>query len=112
MKYKSLTNEDVASFHLDGYVIVRNFSSQEEVQKMYSTALQDNAMKSNALDLNDQSGKKTKLSLWFTPGNDVFGYLTRSRRMLESISKLLDSQAPVCHYHSKLMQKEPRVGGA
>jgi len=28
------------------------------------------------------------------------------------VAALLDSDAPVCHFHSKLMQKEPRVGGA
>ena len=69
-------------------------------------------MRNNALDLNDQSGKKTRLSLWFTPGNDVFGYLTRSEKVVNSVAQLLDSDAPVCHFHSKLMQKEPRVGGA
>ena len=69
-------------------------------------------MLKNALDLNDQTGKKTKLSLWFTPGNDVFGYMTRSKRVIQSIAPLLDNEAPVCHFHSKLMQKEPRVGGA
>jgi ectoine hydroxylase-related dioxygenase (phytanoyl-CoA dioxygenase family) len=50
--------------------------------------------------------------LWFTPGNDVFGYMSRSKRVIEAIKPLLDSDAPVCHFHSKLMQKEPRVGGA
>jgi ectoine hydroxylase-related dioxygenase (phytanoyl-CoA dioxygenase family) len=69
-------------------------------------------MQKNALDLNDQSGKKTKLSLWFTPGNDVFGYLTRSEKMVHSVQQLLGGRAAVCHFHSKLMQKEPRVGGA
>ena len=69
-------------------------------------------MAKNALDLNDQTGKKTKLSLWFTPGNDIFGYLTRSERMVNRVAQLLDSDAPVCHFHSKLMQKEPKVGGA
>ena len=69
-------------------------------------------MRNNALDLNDQSGKKTKLSLWFTPGNDVFGYLTRSEKIIKRVAQLLDSDAPVCHFHSKLMQKEPKVGGA
>jgi ectoine hydroxylase-related dioxygenase (phytanoyl-CoA dioxygenase family) len=69
-------------------------------------------MRKNALDLNDQTGKKTKLSLWFTPGNDVFGYLTRSQRMISAVQQLLGDRAPVCHFHSKLMQKEPRVGGA
>ncbi|HMJ71256.1 MAG TPA: phytanoyl-CoA dioxygenase family protein [Cyclobacteriaceae bacterium] len=102
-------NED---FNRDGYVVLKGFFSKEEVNKLYATALADDVMRKNAVDLNDQSGKKTRLSLWFTPGNDVFGYMTRSRRMIEAIEPLLDSDSPVCHFHSKLMQKEPRVGGA
>jgi len=77
-----LSKEQIEAYHRDGYVIVKNFCSQMEVDKLYTTALADNAMEKNALDLNDQSGKKTRLSLWFTPGNDVFGYLTRSERMV------------------------------
>ena len=107
-----LTPEQVAAYHKDGYVIVKNFCSKPEVDKLYATALQDNAMAKNALDLNDQTGKKTKLSLWFTPGNDIFGYLTRSEKLVNGVAQLLDSEAPVCHFHSKLMQKEPKVGGA
>src|SRR5208283_1749178 len=53
-----------------------------------------------------------KLTLWFTPGDDVYSLLIRSNRMVNSVAKLLDSDSPVCHFHSKLMQKEPRVGGA
>jgi ectoine hydroxylase-related dioxygenase (phytanoyl-CoA dioxygenase family) len=112
MPDRRLTPEQVAAYHTDGYVLVKNFCSKAEVDKLYGTALQDDAMRKNALDLNDQSGKKTRLSLWFTPGNDVFGYLTRSERMVQAVAQLLDSPAPVCHFHSKLMQKEPRVGGA
>ena len=94
-----LSLEQIEAYHRDGYVIVRNFCSQQEVDKLYSTALQDNAMANNALDLNDQTGKKTKLSLWFTPGNDVFGYLTRSERMVNSVGQLLEHKSPVCHFH-------------
>lgn len=107
-----LTPEQVAAYHEDGYVVVKGFCSAEEINKLYATALADSAMKEHALDLNDQTGKKTRLSLWFTPGNDVFGYLTRSEKMVNAVAALLDSKAPVCHFHSKLMQKEPRVGGA
>lgn len=112
MPFENLNREQVQSFHKDGYVIVKNFCSKAEVDRMYSTAIEDDAMSKNALLLNDQTGKKTKLSLWFTPGNDVFGYLTRSEKMIHSVAQLLDSKAPVCHFHSKLMQKEPKVGGA
>ncbi|HVS90928.1 MAG TPA: phytanoyl-CoA dioxygenase family protein [Mucilaginibacter sp.] len=112
MSSKQLTAEQVAAYHRDGYVLIRNFCSEAEINKLYKTALEDDAMRKNALDLNDLTGKKTRLSLWFTPGNDVFGYLTRSERMVNSVAQLLDSDAPVCHFHSKLMQKEPKVGGA
>lgn len=107
-----LSSQQVAQYRTDGYLMLKNFFSQAEIEKLYSTALEDDAMRKNALDLNDQTGKKTRLSLWFTPGNDVFGYMTRSQRMIDAITPLLDSDSPVCHFHSKLMQKEPRVGGA
>jgi ectoine hydroxylase-related dioxygenase (phytanoyl-CoA dioxygenase family) len=107
-----LSPEEIKAYHKDGYVIKRNFFSGDEISKLYTIAIQDDSISKNSLDLNDQSGKKTKLALWFTPGNDTFGYLTRSARIINGAAQLLDSDAPVCHFHSKLMQKEPRVGGA
>ena len=112
MSTTTLTPQQIASFHKDGYVIVKNFLAPKAVEKLYSTAIGDNAMENNAINVTDQNGKNSKLSFWFTPGNDVFGYLTRSERIVNSIAALLDSDAPVCHFHSKLMQKEPKVGGA
>lgn len=107
-----LTPEQVAAYQRDGYLIVRNFLSAEEADKLYKIATGDDTMKKHAFDLNDQTGKKTRLSLWYTPGNDTYGLLTKSKRMVDSVNQLLDGDAPVCHFHSKLMQKEPKVGGA
>ncbi|MCO5935099.1 phytanoyl-CoA dioxygenase family protein [Mucilaginibacter sp. RB4R14] len=107
-----LSAQQLSDYHRDGYIVVKNFCSAQEIERLYSTALNDHAMRKNALDLNDQNGKKTRLSLWFTPGNDVFGYLTRCEKMINPVGQLLDGDAPVCHFHSKLMQKEPKVGGA
>ena len=112
MQSKKLTESQVKDFHRDGYIVIKEFCTKQETDKLYTTAVEDSILTKNALDLSDLSGKKTKLSLWFTPGNDVFGYLTRSERMVRAVSQLLDSDSPVCHFHSKLMQKEPRVGGA
>jgi ectoine hydroxylase-related dioxygenase (phytanoyl-CoA dioxygenase family) len=112
MAHSKLTDAQVALYQEQGYLIIKSFCTRPETEKLYQTALEDNAMKNNAMDLNDQSGKKTKLSLWFTPGNDVFGYLTRSEKMIHTVQQLLGSHAKICHFHSKLMQKEPRVGGA
>lgn len=102
----------VEQYHRDGYIVVKNFCSAAEIEHLMAVATSDSSIKKNALDLDDSTGKKTKLSLWYTPGKNPFGYLTRSEKMLGRIKQLLDGNGVICHYHSKLMQKEPRVGGA
>jgi len=107
-----LTAENIADYHRDGYVIIRNFLKDGEIKKLYDIATGDDTLQKHAFDLNDQTGKKTKLTLWYTPGNDAYGLLTKSNRMVVSADKLMDGESEVCHFHSKLMQKEPKVGGA
>lgn len=112
MSYFKLNEQQINAFNKDGYLIVRGGLTNEETIKLSGIALNDAIIKKNALDLNDSSGRKTRLTSWYTPGNDAYGLLTKSRRIIESVDKLLDGEAPVCHFHSKLMQKEPKVGGA
>ncbi len=107
-----LISTQKASYEKDGFVIIENFLTPEKVNKLYSIAIADNTLQKHAFDLNDQSGKKTKLTLWYTPGNDAYGLLTKSECMVDSVDKLMEGDSHVCHFHSKLMQKEPRVGGA
>lgn len=112
MAVYQLSGEQIAQYHRDGYLIVSNLFSSAEIDRLYQVAIEDAAISRHSYDLNDQSGKKTKLALWFTPGNDMYGLLTRSERMVHSVDELLEGSSSVCHFHSKLMQKEPRVGGA
>ena len=107
-----LTQQQLADYEKDGYLIVRNFLAPGEIDKLYAIATGDDTLRKHAFDLNDQTGKKTKLTLWYNPGDDAYGLLTRSKRMIEAADRLLDGDSPICHFHSKLMQKEPRVGGA
>jgi ectoine hydroxylase-related dioxygenase (phytanoyl-CoA dioxygenase family) len=107
-----LTSQQIADYRRDGYIIVKNFLSSTEIDKLYGIATGDDLLRKHAFDLNDQTGKKTKLTLWYNPGDDAYGLLTRSHRMVDSADKLLEGDSAVCHFHSKLMQKEPKVGGA
>lgn len=111
MSNLSLTAAQKAQYDRDGYLIVPGFVNKSEIELLYNLATADDAINSNAFDLNDQSGKRTRLTLWFTPGDDTFSLLTRSQRMI-SATQLLLGEGEVCHFHSKLMQKEPKVGGA
>ncbi|MEO9004072.1 MAG: phytanoyl-CoA dioxygenase family protein [Ginsengibacter sp.] len=112
MPHFKLSPQQIESYNNDGFIIVKDFLKDAEINKLYAIATGDGAMSKHAFDLNDQAGKKTKLTLWYTPGNDAYGLLTKSERMVHSVDKLMEGDSAVCHFHSKLMQKEPRVGGA
>lgn len=105
-----LTNKQIIDYHRDGFLVVKDFFSSAEIDLLYQTAT-DESVVDHAFDLNDQEGKKTKLTLWFTAGDDPFGLMSRCKRMIDSVQSLL-GEGEVCHFHSKVMQKEPRVGGA
>ena len=55
-----LTPQQIASYHRDGYIIVKNFCSKQEVDKMYSTALKDKAMERKGKERNKGKGRKGK----------------------------------------------------
>ena len=112
MAKQALTAEQVKQYHEDGYLILKSFFNPEEAAKLYDTAIADAAVSKNAINVNDSSGKRSKLSLWYKPGNDIYGLLTRSESLVTAVDKILAGDAAVCHFHSKLMQKEPKVGGA
>ena len=107
---KTLTPEAIKAYHRDGYVIAKGFFSPEEAHRIYETAVADETLRKSSYELDDKSGKKTKLALWYTPGDDIYGLAMRSKRIVGSVAKLLDGEP--AHYHTKVMQKEPKVGGA
>jgi ectoine hydroxylase-related dioxygenase (phytanoyl-CoA dioxygenase family) len=111
MAYSTLTPAQKAQYDQEGYLIAEHFFSPEEISLLYGLATGDSILRNHAFDLNDQTGKRTKLTLWFTPGDDTYGLLTRTQRMVGAVQRLL-GEGEVCHFHSKLMQKEPKVGGA
>ncbi len=111
MSYR-LTEDQIASFDRDGFLIFPKFFSSEENSMLFRVATEDATLRNHAYDVKDESGKNSKLTLWFNPGNDIYGLISRSERMVKAAEALLEGDSPVCHYHSKLMQKEPRVGGA
>jgi len=110
MSFPFFTPQHKSQFDEDGYVVIKTFFSPEEVQLLHGTAVEDDVISRQSFDFNDAKGMRTKLALWYTPGDDVYGLYSRAKRMVDAVELILGG--PAAHYHSKLMQKEPRVGGA
>jgi ectoine hydroxylase-related dioxygenase (phytanoyl-CoA dioxygenase family) len=107
---RRLNEKQVKQFHRDGFLIVDNLLDSEETSLLAKAARADAAMQGAAMDVRDTEGRKTNLSLWNHPGEDIYGMIARSERVVNAVEQLLGGE--VYHYHSKLSAKQPKVGGA
>lgn len=110
MNHQSLTDTQVEQFHRDGFIFVDNLISPQENDLLRTAARADQRMQSQAMLVADTQGRSTNLSLWNHPGDDIYGMIARSHRVVDKMEQLLDGE--VYHFHSKLSAKQPRVGGA
>lgn len=107
---RPLSQEQVSRFLRDGYLIMPGYYDAEEMNLLLATARADAQMLSHGFGVQDAAGRQSRLSLWNHPGNDIYGMISRGRRLVDAMEQLLGGE--VYHYHSKMMLKEPRVGGA
>lgn len=110
MAAKPLSSEQVAQFHRDGYLFVESFLDTEETLLLQTACRADAVLQQHAMDVRDAAGRRTNLTLWNHPGDDIYGAIARCERMVNSVEQLLEDE--VYHYHSKLSAKQPKVGGA
>lgn len=105
-----LSPQQLADFHRDGYLLVSGLLDAEETQLLLTAARADQALREHAMDVADTQGRRTNLSLWNHPGDDIYGMVGRCHRIVDAMEQLLGGE--VYHYHSKMSAKEPKVGGA
>ncbi|MDO6612308.1 phytanoyl-CoA dioxygenase family protein [Shewanella sp. 1_MG-2023] len=105
-----LTDKQVQDFHRDGYVIVKGYYNQAEISKLQDTVFNDESLYQRAWDKKDATGTVSKVCLWQELGDDFYSMFSRGKRLADSVEKILGE--PVFHTTTKIMMKEPLVGGA
>ena len=105
-----LTEEEVRQYRQDGFVLVRGFFAAEEIELLRRSAKTDKALDDHSISRDDSEGGVARLSLWNHPGDGIYGMFARCRSVVDSAEMLLGGE--VYHYHSKMIMKEPKVGGA
>jgi ectoine hydroxylase len=107
---KTLSNADVARYHDEGYVIVRELFDPAEIAILYRASKEDRELDLRSFGRADGEGGTVRLSLWNHPGDGIYGMFARCERMVRSCERLLGGE--VYHYHSKMIMKDPHTGGA
>jgi ectoine hydroxylase len=105
-----LTPDQISAYERDGFIIVRGLFTAEETGLLGETAHNDNAMDKASSSMDDGQGNEVRLALWNHPGDEVYGMFARCKRMVDSVEQLLGDEA--YHYHSKMILKDAKVGGA
>lgn len=105
-----LTQEQINAYHEDGYVIVRGLFDAEEIDLLHRTAVADRQLDQQSFGRADGQGGTVRLSLWNHPGNTIYGMFARCNRTVDAMEQLLGGE--VYHYHSKMILKDAKVGGA
>lgn len=104
------TADQLSRFSTDGFFVVDRLLDAEEVELLKSIARADHQMQKEAASRGDGEGGAIRLVVENEVHDDIYGAIVRSRRIVDTMEKLLEGE--VYHYHHKMILKEPYVGGA
>jgi ectoine hydroxylase len=110
MAKQGLTPSQVEAFQRDGYLLIKRLLSSPEIEVLLQATRSDEQIHAHAMPVADTQGRSTNLTLWNHAGDDIYGMVSRSERIVDAMEQLLADE--VYHYHSKLSAKQPKVGGA
>ena len=105
-----LNSKQVRDYAENGFVLAEGFFDAEEISLLRRAAKEDRALDQHSFGRKDGEGGTVRLSLWNHPGDTLYGMFARCESVVNSAEKLLGGE--VYHYHSKMIMKDPKVGGA
>jgi len=106
----TISNEQISQFDRDGFILCRGLFDAAEIELLRRSAKEDKALDDHSFGRADGEGGTVRLSLWNHPGQGVYGAFARCERLVGAVELLLRDEA--YHYHSKMIMKDARVGGA
>ncbi len=105
-----ITGEDFETYQRDGFFVVRSLFDVEEMSLLHQAVEVDKSLSEAAYEVHDTQGGTAKLAIWNGAGDDLYGLVARSERIVNTMERLLDGE--VYHWHSKMTIKDPYTGGA
>ena len=105
----TLSTDQVSDFQGNGFLIVRNLFDAEETGILRAAAQADSSFEHHVHNIDDVDGGKAQLVLWNEAGENLWGAVARSERIVNTMEQLLNDE--VYHYHSKMSIKQPHIGG-
>jgi hypothetical protein len=105
-----IADDLISAYNEDGYVLIKGMLDPEETSLLSRAAREDRVLDQRSFGKGDGEGGTIRLSLWNHPTDTIYGMIARSESIVGTAEKLLGDE--VYHYHSKMIMKDAKVGGA
>jgi ectoine hydroxylase len=105
-----LRPNQLSEYDEDGFVLLKRLFDSEEIELLRRSAKADKQLDDHSFGRDDGEGGTVRLSLWNQPGQGIYGAFARCNRLVSVAEQLLRDEP--YHYHSKMIMKDARVGGA
>ncbi|WP_442505547.1 phytanoyl-CoA dioxygenase family protein [Novipirellula sp. SH528] len=105
-----LNDEQLALYDHDGFHLAKQLFDREEIELLRRSAKEDKQLDDHSFGRGDGEGGTVRLSLWNHPGHGIYGAFARCERLVHAAEQILRDEP--YHYHSKMIMKDARVGGA
>jgi ectoine hydroxylase len=105
-----LSNTRLKEYEQNGFVLEKAMFEPEEIDLLRRAAKEDRQLDQHSFGRGDGEGGTVRLSLWNHPGDTLYGMFARCETIVNSAERLLEGE--VYHYHSKMIMKDAKVGGA
>ena len=110
MSYSAVGNNELRQYETDGFLLIRGMLNAQQIDLLGRAAREDRALDEHSYGRADGEGGTVRLSLWNHPTDTIYGMVARSESIVSCAEKLLGGE--VYHYHSKMIMKDAKVGGA
>jgi hypothetical protein len=105
-----LKEQVLSEYQKNGFVVARGMFDHREIDSLRRAAKEDRDLDQHSFGKGDGEGGVVRLSLWNHPGDTIYGMFARCETIVNSAETLLSDE--VYHYHSKMIMKDAKVGGA
>src|ERR1700728_550382 len=105
-----LVDNLLEEYERNGFVLARGMFDKDEIDLLRRAAKEDRQLDQHSFGKGDGEGGTVRLSLWNHPGDTIYGMFARCESIVNSAETILGGE--VYHYHSKMIMKDAKVGGA
>jgi len=105
-----VTEDIKEAFREYGFIVIRKLFSEEEM-KLLCQCFENQEFRNKMFTRSNGEKNGFQMALWWEPGDDTAGVMSRCKRVVETMMDLLGGKE-LYLLSSKLIAKDPEVGGA